>query len=364
MGNHRFRLSDMIPNSWFQKLKHMGTVRNQNTNHFTKKKPSPTSSKSTKTTTSSSSSTSIPPKTEQPKLISHQRKSYYFTRELTPPSPQPPNPKSPETHLLESPRKSTKQRKRLSTTKNRRNRVVTTSSSVSTGCSCRATVESVATNPDSTSEDYPISPLDSSSDHQSVFPEFCSDHDNEHGISSCPSSCQCRVQNDIVINLNEKTPSPKFDGFVKISELELAPIVTKKPTKIPNDFENPIHQLEKSEKQRNSSVRSPGVRLRTNSPRIASRKMWAHGRKSVSSSCRSGRGRLSDSFALVKTSVDPQRDFRESMVEMILENNLRASKDLEDLLACYLQLNADEYHELIVEVFKQIWFDIAGVKVK
>jgi len=51
-------------------------------------------------------------------------------------------------------------------------------------------------------------------------------------------------------------------------------------------------------------------------------------------------------------------------VEMILENNLRASKDLEDLLACYLQLNADEYHELIVEVFKQIWFDIAGVKVK
>lgn len=66
----------------------------------------------------------------------------------------------------------------------------------------------------------------------------------------------------------------------------------------------------------------------------------------------------------MKTSVDPQRDFRESMVEMILENNLRNSKDLEDLLACYLQLNADEYHELIVEVFKQIWFDIAGVKVK
>ncbi|GFY82451.1 ovate family protein 1 [Actinidia rufa] len=68
--------------------------------------------------------------------------------------------------------------------------------------------------------------------------------------------------------------------------------------------------------------------------------------------------------AVVKSSVDPQRDFRESMVEMILENNLKASKDLEDLLACYLQLNSDEYHEVIIEVFKQIWFDLAHVRCK
>ena len=67
---------------------------------------------------------------------------------------------------------------------------------------------------------------------------------------------------------------------------------------------------------------------------------------------------------MVKISADPQKDFRESMVEMILENNIKGSKDLEDLLACYLQLNSDEYHGIIIKVFKQIWFDLAGVNLK
>ena len=67
---------------------------------------------------------------------------------------------------------------------------------------------------------------------------------------------------------------------------------------------------------------------------------------------------------MVKSSSDPQRDFRESMVEMILEYNLKASKDLEDLLACYLLLNSDEYHDVIIEVFKQIWFDLTHVRFK
>ena len=61
---------------------------------------------------------------------------------------------------------------------------------------------------------------------------------------------------------------------------------------------------------------------------------------------------------LVKKSADPQRDFRESMVEMIIENDIRGSKDLEELLACYLSLNSDEYHGLIVKVFEEIWFDL------
>lgn len=67
---------------------------------------------------------------------------------------------------------------------------------------------------------------------------------------------------------------------------------------------------------------------------------------------------------MVKKSADPQRDFRESMVEMIMENNIRGSKDLEDLLACYLQLNSDEYHEVIIKAFKQIWFDLADIRLK
>lgn len=70
---------------------------------------------------------------------------------------------------------------------------------------------------------------------------------------------------------------------------------------------------------------------------------------------------MSESFAVVKTSKDPKRDFKESMVEMIIENNICGSKDLEDLLACYLSLNSDEYHDLIISVFKQIWFDVVEI---
>ncbi|CAL0328343.1 unnamed protein product [Lupinus luteus] len=88
------------------------------------------------------------------------------------------------------------------------------------------------------------------------------------------------------------------------------------------------------------------LRLRINSPRIRSR-------KSVSAAA-GGRRSLSDSFAIVKSSLNPQRDFRESMMEMIEQNNIRSSKDLEDLLASYLSLNSDEYHDLIIKVFRQI----------
>ncbi|OWM65534.1 transcription repressor OFP5 [Punica granatum] len=64
-------------------------------------------------------------------------------------------------------------------------------------------------------------------------------------------------------------------------------------------------------------------------------------------------------FAMVKCSFDPQRDFRDSMIEMILEIKIRKTEELEELLACYLSLNTDEYHDLIIEVFRQIWFELS-----
>uniref|UniRef100_A0A6N2LL80 DNA-binding domain-containing protein n=1 Tax=Salix viminalis TaxID=40686 RepID=A0A6N2LL80_SALVM len=61
MGNYRFRLSDMIPNAWFYKLKDMSKGRKQYNSQAFKKKP---------------------PRgdvTSQKSNISHQRYSYYFT---------------------------------------------------------------------------------------------------------------------------------------------------------------------------------------------------------------------------------------------------------------------------------------------
>lgn len=65
-----------------------------------------------------------------------------------------------------------------------------------------------------------------------------------------------------------------------------------------------------------------------------------------------------DSFAVVKSSVDPEQDFMNSMVEMITAKGIQQPEELEELLACYLTLNHDEHHDLIITVFRQVWFDL------
>lgn len=65
-------------------------------------------------------------------------------------------------------------------------------------------------------------------------------------------------------------------------------------------------------------------------------------------------GRVKDSFAVVKKSSDPHNDFRRSMVEMIVEKQIFAAKDLEQLLQCFLSLNSDHHHRVIIEVFTEI----------
>ncbi|XP_061342762.1 transcription repressor OFP5-like [Gastrolobium bilobum] len=66
-----------------------------------------------------------------------------------------------------------------------------------------------------------------------------------------------------------------------------------------------------------------------------------------------------DSFAVIKCSLDPKQDFRDSMIEMIIEKQISQPEEMEELLACYLTLNADEYHDLIIKVFRQVWFDMS-----
>ncbi|XVF34832.1 hypothetical protein REPUB_Repub18cG0092300 [Reevesia pubescens] len=65
--------------------------------------------------------------------------------------------------------------------------------------------------------------------------------------------------------------------------------------------------------------------------------------------------KVKDSFAVVKSSSDPYNDFRTSMVEMIVERQIFAAKDLEKLLQCFLSLNSHHHHRIIVEVFTEIW---------
>ncbi|XP_047160865.1 transcription repressor OFP1 [Vigna umbellata] len=378
MGNHRFRLSDMIPNAWFYKLRDMGKGRKQNTTLSGKKKQ--TSSISITSTTSTTHSSKPNQPLHQYNNNNNPRKSYYITRDLkTSPSNTP---------KFSPPRKSTKQR-----TKRRAPR---TTKFVSSGCSCRSTLESMWTKSDSPQEHSSSSPFDSSPESES--PEFrtdrvlpCSSSFDEMVSLSTTSCASCKLNtnknnpptNDIIIDVDKNSiprKDNKLDGYYSynnsrnndfddtFSELELPPIITK-PPKLLKKRElkqgslkvRVVKEESATKEQRNGgsvrrfSVNSPGMRLRVHSPKIAG---WK-GRKSVSSTASSGSRRsLSESFAVVKSSFDPQKDFRESMVEMIVENNIRASKDLEDLLACYLSLNSDQYHDLIIKVFKQIWFDL------
>ncbi|KAI3524609.1 hypothetical protein L1887_03268 [Cichorium endivia] len=64
---------------------------------------------------------------------------------------------------------------------------------------------------------------------------------------------------------------------------------------------------------------------------------------------------IRDSVAVVKKSSDPHEDFRVSMLEMIVERQIFGAQDLENLLECFLSLNAKEYHKVIFEVFTEIW---------
>ncbi|KAG6419272.1 hypothetical protein SASPL_121488 [Salvia splendens] len=65
-----------------------------------------------------------------------------------------------------------------------------------------------------------------------------------------------------------------------------------------------------------------------------------------------------NSFAVVKSSFNPHQDFRDSMVEMIQEKGIRHREELQELLACYLTLNSDRHHDLIINVFQQVWFEL------
>lgn len=361
MGNYKFRLSEMIPNAWFYKLRGMERARSHHHHHKNpplskpKKKQPPTTTTTT-TTKHHHPHHSLP------------RKSYHFTRDLHPNQnfqdhsqphsrlphdpprnvPSRPDPKPvhyPFAHASPAPDE--------------------VSSSVST-----VTVQPqpqplpaqefrldrllVAESP----------PLDKTTSCSSSSSSSCS-----HGVNSVSGS-------DTVIHVDQhsfaKEPKKLHSKQDSLSQLQLPPIATKPKFKHRNSSakqeENNVSAKEqhKTGPRRRSSAanysHSPGVRLKTKSPRLlAKMKLEAHARKKSSPAASLNPTPFGNSFAVVKSSSDPARDFRESMVEMIVENNIKASKDLEELLTCYLSLNSDEYHQVIVDVFKQIWFDLSDL---
>jgi uncharacterized protein (TIGR01568 family) len=65
-----------------------------------------------------------------------------------------------------------------------------------------------------------------------------------------------------------------------------------------------------------------------------------------------------ESLVVVKESAEPEEDFLESMAEMIAANGVRSPRGLEELLACYLALNAPDHHRAIVAAFRRAWMHL------
>ncbi|CAM0882714.1 unnamed protein product [Alopecurus aequalis] len=127
------------------------------------------------------------------------------------------------------------------------------------------------------------------------------------------------------------------------------PALTPIKLSLPSDTDEEKRPRSRQRRRRGSGRRSftgrtPGARLtavRVRSPRCTAAAV-------------SGLER----FAVVRRTSDPQREFRDSMVEMIASKRIGRPEELETLLACYLSLNADEHHDCIVKVFRQVWFEL------
>ncbi|XP_068498550.1 transcription repressor OFP6-like [Phaseolus vulgaris] len=68
--------------------------------------------------------------------------------------------------------------------------------------------------------------------------------------------------------------------------------------------------------------------------------------------------KLIHSVAVEKDSNDPHKDFRDSILQMIFERQIYTKTDLQDLLECFLQLNAACHHQVIVRAFMEICQEI------
>ncbi|XP_020591988.1 transcription repressor OFP1-like [Phalaenopsis equestris] len=302
MGNYRFKLSDMVPNAWFYKLRDMskGIKSKSKGQHQRKNQNSFQTQQNSKT---------------QTEALLPSRASYCFSsrEEAERPNVSPLHPRASDTLFpQDSPRKSKKKSRRKPHSPTSTLISSSISSSISSGCS-RSAWEEQLTPPQEEEVD-------------ALIDAICS---YELGSS-----------------------------YSKLPELqlELPPIMTKPAKK---EAEQP--KVEEKKQSKSMARKSPTgihrLRMRANSPRVVATKKVQTSRKSVT---KLEKG-ISKSFAVVKSSTNPQKDFRDSMVEMISENNIRSSKELEELLACYLLLNANEYHDVIIKVFKKIWFDLTDI---
>lgn len=312
MGNYKFKISDMIPNAWFHKLKDMSKPKHKPTsNTCNKKKPSSDSLPYHNSSTFNSLVANNPHHNSPRNSLHTKRMSKRKT--LYKPSLKPLTPPLTAAGFNK----------------------IKINGQDSSHCMLPAL--------ESSPESFVYSFYEEEEDDEFVdFSNFkintknraLTKHKGDSIEKACPASNQIKKpqKRHLSVKINKEKEYDEHHEY----------IAEKK-------YQRQVSSGRKS---------SAGINLkRVNSPRI----QLSGTRRSTSR--RSERNQdVLESFAVMKRSVDPKKDFRESMIEMIEENNIRASKDLEDLLACYLSLNPKEYHDLIIQVFEQIWLQLTKNK--
>ncbi|XP_042454352.1 transcription repressor OFP2-like isoform X1 [Zingiber officinale] len=366
MGNHRFRLSDIMPNTWFYKLRGMSR-RARKSDGSQPSKAAAAAAASPKTVRSPAS-----------KVLPKRASCYFSCRtEAERFSFSPTHSKALDTQFPCEPHRNSKKRSRKKHLRTPPVKPMLVASSVSAGCRSRALKsEELLTPVPSPSETLTVR-RDLYVNGEELEFDFESD-DVESRLHS--ASCWfISSATDMDSSKNSKLDEFELES---VSELKLPPILTK-PSREEAKYDDKsmesnsrtdqnsilVKEQSKSKSQiTNQSQKlarvSPAslrrLRMRANSPRLSSKK--ASNRRTATTMQQKKGLPFPSSYLVVKSSSDPQRDFRDSMMEMIVENNIRASKDLEELLACYLSLNSDEYHDTIVDVFQRIWFDLTNIK--
>lgn len=333
--HHKFRFSDIVPHSWLYKLKGISRSSRKHLPSSPKHLSSSDASSSRKLRLSSSSpvhqpqasSSSSPSKSSFKRKI--KRKTVY----------------KPSSRLKLS-SSSLSSNVSLTTSRNHRSKssfsanAIILEPSLNSHVSLTSSINHSSENAisDSTVGSYPNAI--SHSTVGSLLDLESSPSDQSHGFSRDPESH--------FIDIKDDHSARKLGDVSEDSSLsENLSIVLVETVKEPS-FEIRTQQKLKKPKASGSS----GIKIRANSTKIARKK--TKGRTSPESK----KKEIPESFAIVLTSVDPERDFRESMIEMIVENKMKEQKDLEDLLACYLSLNSSEYHDIIIKAFEKTWFHL------
>ncbi|CAN6346458.1 unnamed protein product [Urochloa humidicola] len=378
MGRRRFRLADMMPNSWFYKLRDMRRARGHG---------HPPAGVGGAATAMLPSSSSPPPRRSTTKAASPRRgsvalphrTSYYFpTGDRVLPTPPPraateeeedrdrellfPQPESPPTYC------SSRRRHRVGPVRVRRSLEALAEVRDAPG---RRRRDMYVGRDGSDEEDDDD---DDVGDDVRSRPAVTAPSEDGSLGSGGGGGKVIASETDIIIDLRAECTA---------AERVLRPIVTRPARrelavryelKDTNGGETTPRASSAASEHGGGHPRRPSVsagrrlRTRVNSPRLASSRSRKSQSRPPTTPAASPRKTtptlapppLAESFAVVKASADPRRDFRESMEEMIAEKGIRGAADLEDLLACYLALNAAEHHDLIVEVFEQIWARLAA----